>query len=131
VVDTGGLFRDVTAKFWNDIKTTKLHGGILFDGDEICLIQQNSTLVEWNYPLTIGKLLFWTWIQMGSWPKWLDPLHIQYAIDGKESILCTSALYDHIPFLYYLANDIKENLKERREEDLKSWIFQNDISVSK
>ena len=125
------MFRDVTATFWKNIKITDLHGGCLFDGEEICLIQQNSTLIEWNYPLTIGKLLFWSWVQMGSWPKWLDPLHLQYIINGKESILCISALYEHIPFLYYLTNDIKDNYKEEREEDLKSWIHHNGISVSK
>ena len=135
VVDTGGLFRDVTETFWEKIKTATLDGGRLFDGEELCLIQQNTTFVIKEYPLIIGKLLFWSWIQLGSWPKWFDPLHFQYIFEGKDSILCTSALYDHIPFLYCLVGDIKDNLLESSEsstkEHLNYWISQNGISVSK
>ena len=79
--------------------------------------------VSTNY--CIGKILFWTWLHVGSWPKWLDPLHFQYIIEGDESVMCLKALREHIPYLYFLANDL--NL---RQDELEHWIIHNGLNVS-
>jgi len=125
VIDTGGVFRNVTETFWQNIKLKRFIGGKLFDGDQSYLIQQNSDIIEWMYPQTIGKILFWTWLHVGSWPKWLDPLHFQYIIEGDESVMCLKALREHIPYLYFLANDL--NL---RQDELEHWIIHNGLNVS-
>ena len=45
-VDTGGVFRDMTAILWQKIRFhTGFNGGKLFESD---LIQQNSELIEWD-----------------------------------------------------------------------------------
>ncbi|GES79129.1 hypothetical protein GLOIN_2v1837680 [Rhizophagus clarus] len=118
VVDTGGVFRSITESFWQTIKPKSVIGGKLFDGYHLHLIQQNSDLVNWSYPTIIGKILFWSWIHQGSWPKWLDPLHLKYIIYGKESIVCTNALFEHIPFLYNLSKDFMENPNAKKDEIL-------------
>ncbi|PKY58929.1 hypothetical protein RhiirA4_481259 [Rhizophagus irregularis] len=122
VVDTGGVFRELTATFWQRIKSQDFLGGKLFDDDEVCLIQQNETLIEWQYASTIGKLLFWSWIHLGSWPKWLHQIHLQYAINGIDLVMCSNILRDRIPYLYHLVNDIKETYRDERQEDIKHWI---------
>ena len=110
-----------------------MNGGLLFEADEkniMFLIRQNYHLIEFNYPIIIGKLLFWSWIHLGSWPQWLDPIHLQYIIDEKESISCMSSLLDYAPYFYNLSNDIKNNGKEIRKRDLEFWIEQRGLNVS-
>ena len=117
--------------FWKNIKAKALIGGRLFDGEQLYLVQQNSDIVEWEYPQTIGKLLFWTWLHAGSWPKWLDPLHLQYIIEGEESVMCLNALCNHIPYLYFLANDVKDlELKNLRQNDIERWMTHNGLDVN-
>ena len=129
-MDTGGVFRDITELFWKKIKVIEnLNGGKLFDGDELFLIQQNALIIEFEYPAIIGKLLFWSWLQMGSWPRWLDPIHLQYAIYGKNSISCTDLLSLHVPYLYGLTVDIRNDQRETHKEDLDLWIFQYGLDV--
>ena len=48
MVDTGGVFRNVTEIFWKDVKVKRVIGGKLFDGDKVYLVQQNSDIVEWK-----------------------------------------------------------------------------------
>jgi len=130
VIDTGGVFRNVTEIFWKNIKTKELIGGKLFDGTQLYLILQNSDIIEWAYSHTIGKLLFWSWLHIGSWPKWLNPLHLWYIIEGEESVTCLNALYEHIPYLYSLANDIKNlGLNDSRRRDIEYWISHNGLNV--
>jgi hypothetical protein len=108
-----------------------LIGGKLFDGDQLYLIQQNSDIVKWEYPQTIGKLLFWSWLHVGSWPKWLDPLHLKYIIEGEESVICLNALCEHTSYLYFLANDIQDpELRISRQSDIEGWINHNGLNVS-
>jgi hypothetical protein len=128
-IDTGGVFRDVTEIFWQRLKTHRFNGGRLFDGESTYMIQQNSELVEWEYATTLGKLLFWSWIHFGSWPKWLDQIHMQYVING-EQIPCKRALQEHIPYLYRLSEKIKTNGLQRNESDLRFWLNENGVGVS-
>ena len=109
----------------------KVIGGIhkLFDGEHSYLIQQNSDIVKWSYPTTIGKILFWSYIHQGSWPKWLDPLHLQYIFYGKESIDTIDALHEHIPFFFCLSMDLRDHTREDRKEDLDYWIDTNGLKV--
>ena len=60
VIDTGGVFRNVTETFWQNIKLKRFIGGKLFDGDQLYLIQQNSDIIEWMYPQTtvLAKYFF-------------------------------------------------------------------------
>lgn len=106
-IDTGGVFREVTEKFWEKLVSHSFNGGNLFEGESTFIIQQNSVLIEWEYATTLGKLLFWTWIHLGSWPKWLDQIHMQYVINGKGRVLCKRALQEHIPYLHHLSEKIK------------------------
>jgi hypothetical protein len=102
----------------------------LFEGEFTYLIQQNSELINWEYATTLGKLLFWSWIHFGSWPKWLDQIHMQYVINGREHVLCKRALQERIPYLYNLSEEIKNNGLQRRENELRFWINENGLSVS-
>ena len=55
-VDTGGVFRDITAMLWQKIRFhAEFNGGKLFEND---LIQQNSELIEWDYATAIGNYSF-------------------------------------------------------------------------
>ena len=128
-VDTGRVFCDITEIFWRKIRVENLNGGQLFQGDNVCLIQQNSTIIEFDYPKIIGKLLFWSWIQMGSWPRWLDQIHMQYTIDGN-SVSCTSSLLEHISYLYKLSHDVINDKREIRKNDLNYWITERGLDVS-
>ena len=107
------------------------NGGKLFDGDHLFLIQQNSNIIEWEYPKLFGKMLFWCFVHSGAWPKWLDPLHLQYIINGETSINCLNALSEHIPYLYNLVKDISENSESRisRKTDIEYWTQHNGINV--
>ena len=116
--------------FWQKIKGADLNGGTLFEGDDLFLIRQNSHLIEFEYGTIIGKLLFWSWVQLGSWPRWLDPIHLQYAINGKDSIQCTSLLSNYTPYLHKLSDDIKNNKREMRKRDLDFWIQERGLNVS-
>lgn len=94
------------------------------------MIQQNSELVDWEYATTLGKLLFWSWIHFGSWPKWLDQIHMQYVINGGEQVSCKRALQEHIPYLHRLSEKIKSNGLQRNESDLRFWLNENGLGVS-
>ncbi len=67
---------------------------------------------------------------MGSWPKWLHQIHMKYAINGIDLVMCLNILHDRIPYLYHLVNDIKESHKNERQNDIKNWIEFHGISVS-
>jgi hypothetical protein len=124
VIDTGGVFRNVTELFWDDVKKREFNGGKLFDGDKAFLIQQNASIVEWAYPKIMGKALFWSLIHAGTWPKWLDQMHLQYIIEGENTIMCLNVLNKHIPYLYNLAHDLLINPESRnsRKNDIEYWI---------
>jgi hypothetical protein len=132
VIDTGGVFRNVTELFWKNVKTKKFEGGKLFDGDQLCIIQQNSIIVDWEHQKFIGIILFWSWIHGGSWPRWLDPLHLQYFIEGKENVVCLNALHVHSRCLYDLAKDLMEISDSRisRKELIEYWVEYNGLDVS-
>ena len=129
-VDTGGVFRDVTEIFWKKLKSHTFNGGKLFEGEFNFIIQQNSELIDWEYATTIGKLLFWSWIHSGSWPKWLDQIHMNYIINGIEYASCKRILQEHIPYLYHLSERIKNNGWERYESELRFWLNENALEVS-
>ncbi|GBB87304.1 hypothetical protein RclHR1_13730014 [Rhizophagus clarus] len=46
---------------------------------------------------------------------------------GKEYALCKSSLREHIPYLYDLCEDIKENGWRNRENDLRFWLNENGL----
>src|SRR6266542_3450287 len=131
VIDTGGIYRNVTELFWKNVKTNEFIGGRLFDGDQLFLIQQNTNIISWEYPKIIGKLLFWSLIHVGSWPKWLDPLHLQYIFEGEDSIMYLNALSEYVPFLYNLAKDILEipETRNSRKNDIELWAQYNGLDV--
>ena len=106
------------------------NGGQLFEGEFTHLIQQNSELIDWEYATTLGKLLFWSWIHSGSWPKWLDPIHMHYVINGREHVSCERALQEHIPYLYNLCEEIKNYGWQRCESELRFWINERGLKVS-
>ena len=127
-VDTGGVFRDITAMLWQKIRFhAEFNGGKLFEND---LIQQNSELIEWDYASSIGKLLFWTFIHFGTWPKWLKEIHMQYAIGGSEYASPKNALYEYNIYLYNLSERIRSDGWQRHENDIRFWISENSLSVS-
>ncbi|CAB4430793.1 unnamed protein product [Rhizophagus irregularis] len=132
VIDTGGIFRNETELFWKNIKTNELIGGRLFDGDQLFLIQQNTSIISWEYPKMIGKLLFWCLLHAGSWPKWIDPLHFEYIFEGEDSIMCLNALFTHVPFLYNLAKDILEipETRNSRKNDIELWAQYNGLDLN-
>ncbi|CAB5201749.1 hypothetical protein RhiirA5_426203 [Rhizophagus irregularis] len=125
-VDTGGVFRDMTTILWQKIRYhTEFNGGKLFEND---LIQQNSELIEWDYATSIGKLLFWTFIHFGSWPKWLKEIHMQYVIGGTEYVSSKNALYEHNMYLYNLSERIRNDGWRRHESDIRFWIHENNLN---
>ena len=102
----------------------------MFEGEFSFIIQQNSELIDWEYATTIGKLLFWSWIHFGSWPKWLDQVHMRYVINGRDRISCEMALQEQNFYLYCLSEEIKNNGWQRRESDLRYWLNENGLEVS-
>lgn len=94
------------------------------------MILQNSELIDWEYAKTIGKLLFWVWIHSGSWPKWLDQIHMRYIINGRDRVSCKRALRYRIPYLYILSEVIRNNGWQERESDLRYWLNENGLGVS-
>lgn len=131
VIDTGGVFRNVTELFWKNVKTNEFNGGRLFDGNQLFLIQQNTNIISWEYPKFIRKMLFWCLIHAGSWPKWFDPLHLRYIFEGEDSITCLNALLRHVPFLYNLAKDILEipGTRNSHKNDIELWAQHNGLDV--
>jgi len=72
-----------------------------------------------------------TFLDMVTCRLWLDPLHLQYIIEGEESVMCLNALREHIPYLYLLANDVKNlELKNLRQDDIERWIAHNGLDVN-
>jgi len=128
VTDTGGAFRHYTQYLWDTLKTYYFCDSLLFDGNEVCLIQQTSDIDDWNLAETVGKLLFWCFIHQGSWPRYIDPLHFQYIIEGENAICCSSALEEHIPYLHSLMRKVKHNLHE--DEEIEEWAGSRKIDVS-
>ena len=61
----------------------------------------------------------------------MDPFHLQYIIDGKESIVCENVLFEHIPFLHGLTKDLKEmaNARVVRKQDLNYWFDLHNFKV--
>ncbi|GES99680.1 G2/M phase-specific E3 ubiquitin-protein ligase-like [Rhizophagus clarus] len=125
-VDTGGVFRDMTTILWQKIRFySEFNGGKLFEND---VIQQNSELVSWEYATSIGKLLFWTFIHCGSWPKWLKEFHMQFIIGGSEYASFKEALYDYNIYLYNLSERIKNDGWQMHESDIRFWMNENDLN---
>ncbi|RIA86678.1 hypothetical protein C1645_828904 [Glomus cerebriforme] len=129
VIDTGGVFRNITELFWKNIQTKDFIGRKLFDGDQLFLIQQNSNIIEWAYPKIIGKILFWCLVHAGNWPTWLDSMHLRYIIEGENSINCLNLLHKHIPYLFNLAKDIMEG-SQSRNSDLELWMQHNGLNFN-
>ena len=108
--------------FWDDIRFKEVHGGRLFDGEDVMLISYNKGSDDWKYGEIIGKGLLWCWLHQGSLPKWLHPMHLQYVIEGKENIDCMDILSEYQRSIYNFVNDICLNLHD--PENLITW-FQN------
>ena len=56
---------------------------------------------------------------------------MQYVINGgREHVSCKRALQEHIPYLYHLSEEIKNNGWQGRESDLRFWLNENGLGVS-
>ena len=110
------------------MRTKSFNGGKLFE-DNVYLLRSNVEIDEWGYALLIGKLLLWSWLHNGAWPRWFHKCQLKYIIDGKRSFSCESILLEYLPALYKLTCNIKEN--NYNEAELIEWVNLRNLNVSK
>ena len=67
------------------------NGDRLFE-ENVYLLLSSIEINKWDYALLIGKLLLWSWMHNGAWPRWFHKCQLKYIIDGKNSFSCEPIL---------------------------------------
>jgi hypothetical protein len=129
--DTGGIFRYITQKFWDDFKCYEfedLGTGSIFEGHKDHHILVNDLILYENgYYEILGKLLFWNFIHDGSFPHYLDEyifkIMFDEVIDHVETIKLT------LPTLSNIINKILAGERYGNIEGFKEWRESFNIQV--